>query len=90
LSSNDNDDMAQMAGDLMQAKMEAARASQTMTHLLQIGSFRMEIVPDKNIDIQQVFKDTIADLHKKFGPEVLKINTADIIKASQMQGNMHG
>ena len=90
MSSNDNDDMAQMAGDLMQAKMEAARASQTMTHLLQIGSFRMEIVPDKNIDIQQVFKDTIADLHKKFGPEVLKINTADIIKASQMQGNMHG
>ncbi len=79
-----------MAGDLMQAKMEAARASQTMTHLLQLGSFRMEIVPNKDIDIQQVFKDTIADLHDKFGEEVLKINTADIIKASQMQGNMHG
>tara|TARA_R100000995_G_scaffold69260_1_gene37850 strand:+ start:574 stop:843 length:270 start_codon:yes stop_codon:yes gene_type:complete len=89
LSSN-QDQMAEMAGDLMQAKMEAARASQTMTHLLQLGSFRMEIVPNKDIDIQQVFKDTIADLHDKFGEEVLKINTADIIKASQMQGNMHG
>jgi len=90
LSSSEKDQMVDMAGELMHAKMEAARASQSMTHLLQLGSFRMEIVPDKNIDIQQVFKDTIADLHKKFGPDVLKINTADIIKASQMQGNMHG
>ena len=90
MSSNEKDQMVDMAGELMHAKMEAARASQSMTHLLQLGSFRMEIVPDKNIDIQKVFKDTIADLHNKFGEEVLKINTADIIKASQMQGNMHG
>ena len=80
-----------MAGELMHAKMEAARNSATMTHLLQLGSFRMEIVPSSNIDVERVFKDTIADLYDKFGPEVLKINTADIIKASQMQGNgMHG
>ena len=92
MSSNDNAnaDMAEMAGDLMQAKMEAARASQTMTHLLQIGSFRMEIVPNKNIDIQQLFKDTIADLHAKFGEDVLKVNMSDVVKAAQMQGTMHG
>ena len=83
--------MVDMAGELMHAKMEAARNSATMTHLLQLGSFRMEIVPSSNIDVERVFKDTIADLYDKFGPEVLKINTADIIKASQMQGNgMHG
>ncbi len=80
-----------MAGELMHAKMEAARNSATMTHLLQMGSFRMEIVPSNNIDVEKIFKDTIADLYNKFGEEVLKINTADIIKASQMQGNsMHG
>ena len=91
MSSNDNEDMAQMAGDLMQAKMEAARASQTMTHLLQIGSFRMEVVPNKDIDIQQLFKDTIADLHNKFGDKVLEIGIPDVMKATaQMQGNMHG
>ena len=90
-SSKDDPRIADMAGELMHAKMEAARASQTMTHLLQLGSFRMEIVPSSNIDVEKVFKDTIADLYEKFGPEVLKINTADIIKASQMQGNsMHG
>ncbi len=91
LSSKDDPHMAEMAGELMQAKMDAVRAPATMTHLLQLGSFRMEIVPSKDIDIEKVFADTIADLHEKFGPEVLKINTADIIKASQMQhGNMHG
>ena len=83
--------IADMAGELMHAKMEAARSSATMTHLLQIGSFRMEIVPSSDIDVEKIFKDTIADLYSKFGPEVLKINTADIIRASQMQGNsMHG
>tara|TARA_Y100001937_G_scaffold73041_1_gene99316 strand:- start:341 stop:496 length:156 start_codon:yes stop_codon:yes gene_type:complete len=51
----------------------------------------MEIVPNNNIDVEKVFKETIADLYDKFGEEVLKINTVDIIKASQMQGNsMHG
>ena len=91
MSSKDNQQMADMAGELMHAKMEAARNSATMTHLLQLGSFRMEIVPSSDIDIEKVFADTIADLHEKFGPEVLKINTADIIKASQMQANtMHG
>ena len=90
-SKEDKDQMVDMAGELMHAKMEAARNSATMTHLLQLGSFRMEIVPSSNIDVERVFKDTIADLYDKFGPEVLKINTADIIKASQMQGNgMHG
>mgnify|MGYP003117569437 CR=1 FL=1 len=91
MSSNDKDQMVDMAGELMHAKMEAARNSATMTHLLQMGSFRMEIVPSNNIDVEKIFKDTIADLYNKFGEEVLKINTADIIKASQMQGNsMHG
>ena len=90
-SSKDDPRIADMAGELMHAKMEAARNSATMTHLLQIGSFRMEIVPSNDIDVEKIFKDTIADLYSKFGPEVLKINTADIIRASQMQGNsMHG
>ena len=91
MSSNENQQMADMAGELMHAKMEAARNSATMTHLLQLGSFRMEIVPSSDINVEQIFKDTIADLYDKFGPEVLKINTADIIKASQMQAtSMHG
>ena len=89
-SNGENPEVAQMAGELFQAKIDAARGPQTMTHLLQLGSFRMEIVPDKSIDIERVFRDTITDLHEKFGEDVLKINMSDIIQAQQKAGHMHG
>ena len=89
-SKGESPEVAQMAGELFQAKIDAARSPQTMTHLLQLGSFRMEIVPDKIIDIEKVFKDTIADLHKKFGDNVLKINMTDIMKQQPPSGGMHG
>tara|TARA_Y100001963_G_scaffold32893_1_gene45693 strand:+ start:509 stop:793 length:285 start_codon:yes stop_codon:yes gene_type:complete len=89
-SKGESPEVAQMAGELFQAKIDAARSPQTMTHLLQLGSFRMEIVPDRNIDIQKVFSDTIADLYEKFGSEVLKINMTDIMKQQQQTGSMHG
>ena len=89
-SNGESPEVAQMGGELFQAKIVAARGPQTMTHLLQLGSFRMEIVPDKDIDIEQVFKDTIADLHKKFGSDVLKINMTDIMKQQPPSGGMHG
>jgi len=89
-SSEENPEMAQMAGELFQAKIEAAKGPQNLTHLLKLGSFHMEIVPDKSIDIEQVFKNTINDLYEKFGEEVLKINMSDIIAAQQKAGNMHG
>ena len=89
-SEGETQEVAAMAGELFQAKIDAARSPQTMTHLLQLGSFRMEIVPDRNIDVQQLFKDTIADLYDKFGEEVLKINMSDIVQAQQKGGHMHG
>ena len=89
-SNGESPEVAAMAGELFQAKIDAARSPQTMTHLLQLGSFRMEIVPDRDIDIEQVFKDTIADLHEKFGSDVLKINMTDIIKQQPPTGGMHG
>ena len=89
-SKGESPEVAQMAGELFQAKIDAARGPQTMTHLLQLGSFRMEIVPDRNIDIEKVSKDTIADLHEKFGSDVLKINMTDIIKQQPPTGGMHG
>ena len=52
-SSKDDPHMAEMAGELMQAKMDAVRAPHTMTHLLQLGSFRMEIVPSRDIENSQ-------------------------------------
>ena len=90
-SSDNHNPVADMAGELMMAKMDAASMKGGMTHLLRLGSFQMEIVPNRDIDVEKIFKETIADLYDKFGPEVLKINTADIIakKQTEMAG-MHG
>jgi len=63
--------MASMAGELMQAKMDAARKDSQMTHVLRVGPFHMEIVPDKDIDIEKIFKDTMTDLYEKFGEKIL-------------------
>ena len=86
-SKDDKDAMTEMAGDLIQAKMDAARQPQNLTHLLKFGSFHMEIVPNKNIDVEKIFKDTIADLHKKFGDKILEI---DIKGLTDQNGVMHG
>ena len=91
-SSSDNTTIVgDMAGELMMAKMDAASMKGGMTHLLRLGSFQMEIVPSRDIDVEKIFKETISDLYDKFGAEVLKINTADIIaKKEQQMAGMHG
>lgn len=90
-SSSEHNPVADMAGELMMAKMDAASMKGGMTHLLRLGSFQMEIVPSRDIDVEKIFKETIADLYDKFGAEVLKINTADIIAKKQVEtGTMHG
>ena len=63
--------MADMAGELIQAKMDAARRGANNAHILHVGTFHMEIVPDKDIDIAQVFKEVMDDLYKKFGDKLI-------------------
>ena len=70
-SYSQRDDMASMAGELMQAKMDAARKDTQMTHVLRMCGFHMEIVPSKDIDIEKMFKSVMEDLYQKFGDKVL-------------------
>ena len=70
-SYSQRDDMASMAGELMQAKMDAARKDTQMPHVLRMGGFHMEIVPSKDIDIEKMFKSVMEDLYEKFGDKVL-------------------
>ena len=64
--------MADMAGELMQAKMDEARKGNNNTHILHMGSFHMEIVPDKDIDIAKVFKAVMDDLYQKYGDRLIQ------------------
>jgi len=53
--SSSNPEMADMAAELMMAKMDASK----LTHLLRIGTFQMEIAPTENIDVRAFFNETI-------------------------------
>ena len=76
LSSKESPDernaMANMAGELMQAKMDEARKGSSNTHILHVGSFHMEIVPDKDIDIAKIFKEVMDDLYEKYGDRLIR------------------
>ncbi len=81
-SSSNDPVMAELAGDLIQAKMDASK----MTHLLRIGTFQMEIAPNEKVDVRAFFNETIDKLIKAYGEKLLEID----IKTAQMQsGNMH-
>ena len=90
LSSKDSDNnaMTDMARDLIEAKMDAARQPQNLTHLLKIGCFHMELVPNKNIDVEATFKEVIAYLHDKFCDKILEIDIKGL--QSEQNGVMHG
>ena len=82
LSSEDSP-LADMAADLMAAKMDASK----MTHLLRIGTFQMEVAPNENIDIRAFFNETIDKLIAAYGDKLLEI---DINTAAMQSGTMHG
>ena len=82
-SSEPNPEMADMAAELMMAKMDASK----LTHLLRIGTFQMEIAPTDNIDVRAFFNETIDKLIEKYGEKLLEI---DIKTATMQAGQMHG
>ena len=69
--SPERNEMAHMAGELMQAKMDEARKGANNTHILHVGSFHMEIVPSKDIDIADIFKAVLDDLYEKYGDRLI-------------------
>jgi len=71
-------DMADMAAELIHAKMESAKADGHMTHVLRIGTFHMELVPDSNINVEDIFNTMIDKLMKKYGEKLLQINIQQI------------
>ena len=72
--SSSNEAMADMAGELIHAKMEMARKDTEMTHVLRIGTFHMEIVPDHDLDVKEIFNEMIDKLMEKYGNSLLEIS----------------
>jgi len=72
--SSETEAMADMAGELIHTKMEMARRDTQMTHVMRIGTFHMELVPDKDINPEKIFSDVLDKLIKKYGEQLLEIS----------------
>jgi hypothetical protein len=72
--SSETEAIADMAGELIHTKMEMARRDTQMTHVMRIGTFHMELVPDKDINPEKIFSDVLDKLIKKYGEQLLEIS----------------
>ena len=70
--------IADMAGELIHTKIEMAKRDTQMTHVMRIGTFHMELVPDKDIDVEKIFNETLGKLMKKYGETLLEINVQQV------------
>ena len=81
-----------MAQELMEAKMALGQARNQMTHMLRMGNFHIEIVPNKDIDIEKFFEKTMDNLFDRFGKDALEVKVSGMenIKPPNGGGGMHG
>ena len=77
LSSEEN---IEMASELIEAKMALGQARNQMTHMLRMGNFHLEIVPNKHIDVEKFFEKTMNNIWDRFGKDSLEV------KVSGMEG----
>ena len=83
--SSSKDDMAEMAGELFSAKMEAAQSK--YTHLLRVGTFQMEVATNEDVDVREFFNEVLDKLIDNYGDKLLQI---DINQMTLNGGGMHG
>ena len=80
------EEVGEMAAELLNAKIDAARKENQMTHVLRIGTFHMEIVPDKSINIEKMFEKTLKALMEKYDKELLVTAEGLISQSGKMYG----
>ena len=88
-SSEEREQMADMAGELMAAKMAAASKRGEMTHMLRMGTFHVEIVPDSGIDVEEFFTKCMNNLWDRFGKDALEVNVSGMDCQRPSEGRMH-
>ena len=80
-----------MAQELMEAKMALGQARNQMTHMLRMGNFHIEIVPNKDIDIEKFFTKTMDNLFDRFGKDALEVKVSGMENIKPPNGGgMHG
>ena len=88
LSSEEN---IEMASELIEAKMALGQARNQMTHMLRMGNFHIEIVPNKHIDVEKFFTETMNNIWDRFGKDSLEVKVSGMegMKQPKDAGGMH-
>jgi hypothetical protein len=81
-----------MAQELMEAKMALGQARNQMTHMLRMGNFHIEIVPNKDINIEKFFDNIMNNIFDRFGKDAfeVKVSGMENMKPPNGGGGMHG
>ena len=90
MTDSSSEDM-HMAQELMEAKMALGQARNQMTHMLRMGNFHLEIVPNKDIDIEKFFDKTMNNIFERFGKDAfeVKVSGMENLKSPNGGGGMH-
>ena len=81
--------IADMASELIHTKMEMARKDTQMVHIMRIGTFSIELVPDKRLDPEGIFTKILDKLMKKYGDRLLEISIQQIKQEGDMDRSRH-
>ena len=65
-SSDEREVIADMASELIHTKMEMAKRDTQMTHVMRIGTFHIELVPNKDLDVKEIFNEILDKLMDKY------------------------
>ena len=91
MTDSSSEEDVHMAAELMEAKMALGQARTQMTHMLRMGNFHIEIVPNQDIDVEKFFTKTMDNIWDRFGKDALEVKVSGMenMKPPNGGGGMH-
>ena len=91
MTDSSSEEDVHMAAELMEAKMALGQARTQMTHMLRMGNFHVEIVPNQDINVEEFFTKTMDNIWDRFGKDALEVKVSGMENMKPPNGGgMHG
>ena len=91
MTDSSSEEDVHMAAELMEAKMALGQARTQRTHMLRMGNFHIEIVPNQDINVEEFFTKTMDNIWDRFGKDALEVKVSGMenMKPPNGGGGMH-